>query len=272
MGSNAGGHSAAGVAIAVVAGLAALTAAAAYAVAGRSSRVFGPSVYKGAGRRKSIALTFDDGPSAGTLELLEYLGSEGVHATFYQCGINVERYPEIVRAVHAGGHEIGNHTYSHPRLCPRLGWQPNIRSRQDIFDEFKRTQTLIEEAAGITPVLLRAPYGMKWFGLRQAQRRLGLMGVMWTVIGRDWELDAASIAELVLRRATHGGIVCLHDGRDIQPNPDIGQTLAAVKMIVPRLKQWGYTFETVSELLRADDAVAQITGQSSGETASSVTS
>jgi peptidoglycan/xylan/chitin deacetylase (PgdA/CDA1 family) len=73
---------------------------------------------------------------------------------------------------------------------------------------------------------------------------------MWTVIGHDWEWPAERIFELVRGRATPGGIVCLHDGRDIRPNPDIRETLGAVKQLVPWLKDQGYTFETVSEILR----------------------
>lgn len=101
-------------------------------------------------------------------------------------------------------------------------------------------------------MLMRAPYGLRWFGLRAVQRQLGLLGVMWTVIGYDWVLDADAITKLVLRKAAPSGVICLHDGRDIRPNPDISQTLGAVKLIVSALKRQGYTFETVSNLLRPD--------------------
>ena len=227
-----------------------------YGIHGRSAQVFGPSVRRGGGRRRSIALTFDDGPSEGSLPLLEYLHAEGIKATFFVCGMNVERHPSIARAIAQAEHEIGNHTYSHARLCPRLGWKLNIKSPEEIFHEFARTQGIIVREAGVTPVLLRAPYGMRWHGLRAAQRQLGLLGVMWTVIGHDWEWRAEAISKLVLRKATPGGIVCLHDGRDIQPQPDIGETLQAVKQIIPILKAEGYAFETVSELLRSDAEAA----------------
>jgi peptidoglycan/xylan/chitin deacetylase (PgdA/CDA1 family) len=87
--------------------------------------------------------------------------------------------------------------------------------------------------------------------MRPMQKRLGLLGVMWTVIGRDWVLPAHRIAARVLRKASPGGIICLHDGRGIQPKPDISEMLTALKEIVPVLKDRGYGFETVSELLRA---------------------
>lgn len=222
------------------------------AIQRRSSWILAPSIHHGPGQRRSIALTFDDGPSPGTAALLEYLQSQEVHATFFQCGENVLRYPETARAVHRAGHEIGNHTFSHPRLCPRLGWPPNLLSPYTIYNEFARTQTVLETEVGVSPRLLRAPYGLRWIGMRTVQRRFKLKSIMWTVIGRDWVLPAFAITDRVLQGATPCGIICLHDGRENQPNPDIAQTLAAVRQMVPLLRDQGYTFETVSDLLRPD--------------------
>ena len=228
-----------------------LTALGAYAVAGKSSQVFGPSVYRGPGHRRSVALTFDDGPSGGSLRLLEYLELHGVKATFFQCGRNVERHPEISRGIYAAGHEIGNHTYSHPQLCPGIGREMSWRSPSFIYKELELTQAILRSEVGTTPGLVRAPYGLRWFGIGAAQARLHLLGVMWTVIGNDWKLPADLICRRVLRRTSPGGIICLHDGRDIQPNPDVSEMLLAVQEIVPRLQDQGYGFETVSELLKA---------------------
>lgn len=224
--------------------------AAAYAVRGRSSQVFGPSVYRGPGKRRSIALTFDDGPSPGSLALLDYFAHEGVKATFFQCGANVLRHPDISRALGEAGHEIGNHTYSHARLCPTLGRQMQFRSPQFILSEFSLAQAIIQAEAKVEPKLLRAPYGLRWYGIGETQRTLDLLGVMWTVIGHDWEWPADRVFDLVRRKASPGGIVCLHDGRETRPSPDIGETVKAVKRLVPWLKDEGYAFETVSEILR----------------------
>ncbi len=237
--------------VAAVTGLAGLGfGAAAYAVRGRSSQVFGPSVYRGPGKRRSIALTFDDGPSPGSLELLDYFAKEGVRATFFQCGANVLRHPDISRRLGEAGHEIGNHTYSHPRLCPTLGREMNFRSPQFILSEFSLAQAIIQAESKVEPKILRAPYGLRWYGIGETQRTLDLLGVMWTVIGHDWEWPADRVFDLVCRKASPGGIVCLHDGRDIRPNPDIKETLKSVKRLVPWLKDEGYGFETVSEILR----------------------
>ena len=191
-------------------------------------------------------MTFDDGPSPGTLRLLDLLDRHQVPATFFQCGANVRRHPEIARAVIAAGHEVGNHTFSHARLCPRLGWRFNLLSRKEVLREFEVAQRVIVETTGVTPRYLRAPYGLRWFGMDTVTRRLGLLGVMWTVIGHDWEWPAGRVAELVVRRASPGGIVCLHDGRDIQRDPDVSETLGAVDRMIPILKDQGYRFETVT--------------------------
>ncbi len=220
-----------------------------FGIAGRSAQVFGPSVYRGNRSRRSLALTFDDGPSEGTLPLLDLLNAHDIKATFFQCGRNVERLPNMARAVQQAGHELGNHTYSHPRLCPRFSRKPNVHSPGFILEQLQQTQHIIGDATSIRPTLFRAPYGLRWYGLAAAQQQLGLTGVMWTVIGHDWEWPAEAVADLVLANAAAGGIICLHDGRDIQANPDTSQMLKAVRNIIPVLIDRGYRFETVSQLI-----------------------
>ena len=213
----------------------------AYAVRGRSSTLLAPSVYCGPRHRRTIALTFDDGPSEGTSHLLEILNRRQTPATFFVCGMNVKRLPGVVRATAAAGHEIGNHTYSHPAFY--------FRSQRFISEELSAAQSIIADTTGTAPSLFRAPYGVRWFGLREAQRRLNLLGVMWTVIGLDWKLPADRIARRILAGAKNGAIICLHDGRGVGQNPDIGQTLEAIERLIPVLESRGFTFETVSQLL-----------------------
>lgn len=186
-------------------------------------------------------MTFDDGPSEGTLRLLEYLHKEGVWSTFFQCGMNVRRLPHIAGQVAAAGHQLGNHTYSHPRLL--------FKSSEFISREFSEAQKIIHAETGLMPMLLRPPYGYRWMGMRQVQERLALLGVMWTVIGYDWRWPAERIAEHVLAHASPGGIICLHDGRGVCPKPNITATLRAMQLIVPVLKDQGYSFEIVSDLM-----------------------
>ncbi len=217
-----------------------------------TSQLFAPSIHQGDRNQPGIALTFDDGPSESTPLLLEFLAEQKIPATFFQCGLNVQRLPDVARRVHAEGHELGNHTWSHIRLCPRLGFKLNLRSPQEIHREIARTQEIIAQTTGVTPRIFRPPYGLRWFGLREAQRRLHLTSVLWTVIGRDWELPADEIAGLLLKQTRPGGILCLHDGRDIRPHPDISEMLKALRIIVPRLRARGHNFKTVSELLHQD--------------------
>jgi len=222
----------------------ALTAGAgvlAHAVRGRSSQFFGPSVWRGNARRPAIALTFDDGPSESTPALLETLREYGALATLFQCGANVRRLGEIAKAAHAAGHEIGNHSDSHLMTC--------FRSAAAIEGDFRRAQSTFEETLGAAPSLVRPPFGVRWFGYRAMQQKLGLMNVMWTVIGLDWKLPAPAVCNRVLREVRNGTIICLHDGRERTVRPDVGNTLEAVKRIIPALLEQGYSFETVSQIV-----------------------
>ena len=213
----------------------------AWAVRGRSATVFGPSVWRGPRDRRAVALTFDDGPSEGTPEILDILEGHRVRATFFQCGANVERVPEIARAVQQAGHLIGNHSHAHPFF--------GFRSAGFMEEDLRRAQGSIQRHTGAQPAWFRAPFGVRWFGMGRAQRRLNLTGVMWTVIGYDWSRKADEVVRRIASRVSNGAIVCLHDGRELRAKPDIGVTVEAVRRLVPMLLERGYRFETVSTLL-----------------------
>ncbi len=219
-----------------------------YAVRGRSAGLLAPSIYRGDAEKRQIALTFDDGPTLSTPALLEVLSEHNVKATFFMCGRNVRRFPEIARDVVTAGHDLGNHTESHSYL--------HFRSSEQIYRELAMAQQSIRTVTGCRPRWFRPPYGVRWFGLRGAQRRLGLTGVTWTVIGRDWKWSSTRIARLMLSKAENGTIFCLHDGRGTAPSPDIRQTIEAVELVVPRLKAEGYEFVTLTEMLNRDQRAA----------------
>jgi peptidoglycan/xylan/chitin deacetylase (PgdA/CDA1 family) len=224
-------------------GAAALGASAAFlawAVRGRSATILAPSVWRGPRDRPALALTFDDGPSEGTPQILDILDRYRIPATFFQCGANVERLPEVARAVHQAGHAIGNHSHTHPLFC--------FRSPAFMERDLRRAQDAIEAHTGCRPGLFRAPFGVRWFGIGAVQRRLKLTGVMWTIIGYDWNRMADSVVERCTR-VTNGAILCLHDGRELHARPDIGVTVESVRRLVPMLLDRGYMFETVSRLL-----------------------
>jgi peptidoglycan/xylan/chitin deacetylase (PgdA/CDA1 family) len=213
----------------------------AWAVRGRSSAFFAPSIYRGDPSRRTVALTFDDGPSEGTPAILEILDRHQVKATFFQCGANVLRLPAIARQVASAGHEIGNHSHTHSPMY--------LKPANSILQEFGRAQNAILEVTGVRPAFLRAPYGARWFGFAEAQRQLHLTGVMWTVLGRDWKRSGDEVAETILRRTVNGAILCLHDGRELQRSPGIAATIEAVRLVVPALRDQGCQFETLTQLI-----------------------
>jgi len=213
----------------------------AYAVRFPASTLLAPSVHRGTRTRRVIALTFDDGPSESTPELLAILARYGVPATFFQCGANVRRLPEVARAVVSAGHEIGNHTDTHPRL--------DFKPRDFIRRELSQAQETIQRVTGARPQYFRAPYGIRWFGLGEAQREFGLMGVMWTTIALDWKWTSERIVPRLLNGAQNGAILCLHDGRGVQSNPDIRATLESVREVLPKLMEQGFHFEKVTDIL-----------------------
>jgi len=223
------------------ASLAGTVGLAAWAVRGRSSSLLARSYWEGTGTRPSVALTFDDGPSESTEDLLEILDRYRIPATFFQCGVNVRRLPQVARLVVELGHEIGNHSDTHRTL--------HFRSRKFIHKDLAAAQATFEQHLGVKPKLFRPPFGIRWFGMGSAQRKLGLTGVMWTCIGLDWRLGSTAIAARCIQSARSGSILCLHDGRELQVRPNVRPAIEAVKRIVPELIDKGFEFETVSSLL-----------------------
>jgi len=122
----------------------------AYAVRAPRSSLLAPSVYHGHTARAAIALTFDDGPSESTPELLDILAEYRAPATFFQCGANIRRLPEIARQVATAGHEIGNHSDTHPYLF--------FKSPGFIYRELTAAQETIHRVTGTIPRLFRAPF------------------------------------------------------------------------------------------------------------------
>jgi len=213
----------------------------AYAVRVPTCAWLDSSISRGPTTRPAIALTFDDGPSESTPQLLEILARHRAPASFFQCGTNVRRLPSVAREVAAAGHEIGNHTDTHPLLA--------LKSPGYIQRELSAAQEAIEQATGVCPRYFRAPYGARWFGLRAALQSLGLRGVTWTSIALDWKRQTPAVVSRLLEGATPGAILCLHDGRAIQHRPDIGVTLQAVRDLLPKLMEQGFHFEKVTDIL-----------------------
>ncbi len=183
-----------------------------------------------------VALTFDDGPHASnTPRLLDILRARNVKATFYVIGKNVDLYPNIVRRTVAEGHELGNHTYTHPKLSA-LG-------QDRVFSEIRKCDDAIMRAAGVRPRTLRPPYG----ALTQAQRvsihsTFGYPTIMWAVDPLDWKRPGVSVVTSRIVSATsNGSIILVHDLH--------ASSVDAMPATIDALLRKGYKFVTVSQLL-----------------------
>jgi peptidoglycan-N-acetylglucosamine deacetylase len=195
-----------------------------------------------------VAVTFDDGPCHPyTEQLLGILDREGVRATFFQVGNNVRREPSLAAEV-ASRHAVGNHTFTHPHLT----WS---RPRT-VREELQRAQEAIHDATGTLPTLFRTPHG--WYGPQviSTAAELGFRCVGWSVMAWDWNRPAPDvIRHRILRGVRPGGITLLHDGQDTAafPEADRSHTIAAVPEIVRSLKESGYRFLTLPELMALDN-------------------
>ncbi|MEU0088410.1 polysaccharide deacetylase family protein [Streptomyces sp. NPDC006274] len=186
-------------------------------------------------KAKCIALTFDAGPGKDTPELLDILKKEKVHATFFLLGRNhVLKYPDVVRRLAAEGHEVANHTWTHQRL--------DKLDEEEIREELGRTQDAIAEVTGEKPRLMRPPQGRTDDEVTAVSKELGLSQVLWSATAKDYSTtDSALIEKRILDQAGRDGIILLHDIYD--------GTVPAVPGIISELKNRGYTFVTVPELL-----------------------
>lgn len=221
-------------------GLGVAAGVAAYAVNGRSSELLAPSVWHGPRNRRAYSLTFDDGPSESTPRLLDLLDSHNVKATFFLVGANVRRLPGIAREILRRGHEVGNHGDQHPYYC--------FRPPGFVYNDIVLGHRAIEDALGFSPWLFRPPFGLRWPGMREAQRSCGVVGVQWSTMARDWRFSAAGIAQRLVDGLEPGAIFCLHDGRELRVNPDIHNTITAVRAFLLHRASADYEAASVSAL------------------------
>lgn len=183
---------------------------------------------------KCVALTFDDGPVAGTTQLLDVLKTKGVHATFFMVGSNAAMHPSIVRRMVAEGHVIGNHSWDHPQLT-RL-------SADAIRRELTRTNAAIVKAGAPQPTLVRPPFGATNSTVTKVAAQLGVAQILWNVDPLDWkDRNTTLVTRRVLASTRTGSIVLSHD---IHPT-----TRAAYAKIIDGLRAKGFTLVTVPELL-----------------------
>jgi peptidoglycan-N-acetylglucosamine deacetylase len=241
------------------------------------SQLYGETFIGTPGRGKKLALTYDDGPNdPHTLHLLDVLAKHQVKATFFLIGKFVQQRPDIVRRTLLEGHEIGNHTHTHPRLP--------FRNRYEVVKEVLHCEAMIRMAKadpakgeyrltlGSAPIpepsceemighakqfrqssgtiLFRPPFGLRRPATLRIARELGYTPVTcW-----DWKKTTADrVEQHAIRQITGGDIILMHDGRFEQSGADRAHSVIATDRIIGRYKQEGYEFVTVPEMMESEN-------------------
>ena len=198
----------------------------------KAAETLGAGVQEVDGAPRRVALTFDDGPHPYyTEQLLDGLKERGVKATFFVTGEHAKLHPDVIQRMYEEGHLIGNHTYSHIQLR---------KNNQEAFrEELIQTNEVIGEITGGEVLYVRPPYG-SWD--KSFEKELNMIPVLWTIDPLDWcSHDASCVADKVLKKVKENDIILLHDCYDT--------TVEAAFQIVDELKEKGYLFVTVEELL-----------------------
>ncbi|MBK5233198.1 MAG: polysaccharide deacetylase family protein [Thermoleophilia bacterium] len=190
----------------------------------------GQFVTHGPRGRKRIALTFDDGPSTYTSQILHILKAHKVKATFFEIGQEVQRYPATSRRILALGHELANHTMHH-------GAYPGTA-------DIRQTNHVIKSRTGFKPCLFRPPGGAVNSAVLSAARASKVKTVNWDRDTNDWQLPGSGSILNTISSARSGSIVLMHDGGGPR-----SQTVDALSAGISRLRHRGYKLVTVSELL-----------------------
>ena len=180
--------------------------------------------------RKTVALTFDDGPSTHTPQVLDILKRSGVKATFCVVGDNAAHFKATMKRIVAEGHQLCNHSRDHANL-PKL-------SDGEAEDEITDAQAQITEAAGVKPKTLRFPYGAGNDHLRRMAKKRHLRILGWDIDPEDWRKPpAATITARIVAQVRPGDVVLMHDG-----GGDRSHTIASLSGTITKLKARDYTF------------------------------
>lgn len=203
-------------------------------------------------REKVVAITFDDGPYPKyTEQVLDILDKYQVKATFFMIGQRVEEYPDIAREVQARGHLIGNHSYTHSRDMSQL-------SEEEILKEMKPCDEAITTVTGQKPIFYRSPSGNTNSTVLKATQEMGYYTINWS-IAADYHLAKTpqQMADRVIQNIQPGNIILVHDGRF----PERWKDVEATDLIIQGLKEQGYRFVNLPELLQMSQKEASFRGK-----------
>lgn len=209
------------------------------------SPLLGRTLARGTPRRPEVAITFDDGPGPSTPAILDALGAEGVRATFFVLGREVERHPETVRRIVAEGHQLASHGWDHGILI--------FRGARHVADQLHRTERAVADAAGEGALsrLFRAPHGFRGPATALGVRAAGYRMAAWTAgVFDSAEPGAAIIARRAERALAPGCVLLLHDADGWAPGRPRPQTVAALPEICRSLSARGLRAVRMDELTR----------------------
>ena len=185
-----------------------------------------------------VALTFDDGPSEYTPEMLDVLAENGCRATFFLVGTHMEAMPEMVQLIAETDNEIGTHTWKHEHMNEQTDYYM-LKNLQNCLD-------LTMELTGRSVQWLRPPYGIVSGSAYYACRRLGLYMVNWSIDSEDWQSrDPKKIVQTVMQQVENGAVILCHE--------TYPTTVEAMKTLLPVLREAGYQLVTISELFSRYD-------------------
>lgn len=193
------------------------------------------------GGEKLVALTFDDGPDPRyTPDVIDLLKRYDVKATFFVVGQNAEQYPFLVQRQVEEGHEVENHTYTHPDL--------RLKTAVETSEEIARTEECIRKLTSRTPVYFRPPRRLYSDETVIQAEKAGYRIILWSICVENQRIKTAEqMARRVIKAVRPGMIILAHDGR-----LDRSQTVEALPMIIESCQQKGYQFVTLEELLAAE--------------------
>ena len=195
-------------------------------------------VFSGPYNKAEVALTFDDGPDpVFTPQILDKLQRYGVKATFFLLGVNIEKYPEIVKRIAAEGHTIGNHTYDHPKLTEI--------SDEAYHNQIQKADELIQNLVGYKPKFFRPTYGAINENQVQWATEKGMMVVQWSIDTLDWKgLSAETITQTVIANILPGSIILQHNAAGVP----LQGSVDALDQIIPQIQGMGARFVTLPEM------------------------
>ncbi|MEV0620691.1 polysaccharide deacetylase family protein [Nonomuraea sp. NPDC050404] len=187
---------------------------------------------------KCLALTFDDGPGKYAGTLLDTLKKHNAKATFFLEGQYVKSRPAYVKRMAAEGHELGNHSYSHPDFTKS--------GPATIKSEIQKTQDEVKKAAGVVPKLLRPPYGMADMKVADIAAQFDMPMILWTAGSKDWSSkNVEAIQKQTLAVAQQNGIILMHDW--------VKQTVDGMPSLIKTLQNKGYHLVTVSDIIKSEN-------------------